>query len=112
MELYLKSQALVLAHEKADYILSVYAPLNENNINASPNKIYDAIQTETPVIINAEVKISDWVRTKRIGFILPKYEVNNYTAIVRGASESKKNFHLRTEVERNISPGKMKKKNF
>ena len=42
-------EAMVLAATEADYILCVYAPNNENNINASPNKIYDAIQTQKPL---------------------------------------------------------------
>jgi hypothetical protein len=56
-----------------DYILSLYEPINENNINASPNKIYDAIQAGTPVIINQEVKIATFVARQRLGYVLPSF---------------------------------------
>ena len=58
---------------EADYILSLYAPTNANNLNASPNKIYDAIQVHTPVIINAEVKVGAWVQENGLGFVLPSF---------------------------------------
>lgn len=78
-----QAQALRIAAEKADYILCVYAPVNDNNINASPNKIYDAIQTQTPVIINAEVKVSDFVKVNKIGFVLDHYRPADYISLAR-----------------------------
>ncbi|MCU0340785.1 MAG: hypothetical protein MUE30_12945 [Spirosomaceae bacterium] len=56
-----------------DYILSVYEPINDNNLNASPNKIYDAIQAQTPVIINAEVKVSNFVEANGLGVVLATF---------------------------------------
>ena len=52
-ELLSQYEAIKLS-EKVDYIICVYEPKNDNSINASPNKIYDAIQVQTPVIINSE----------------------------------------------------------
>jgi hypothetical protein len=63
---------------QCDYILSLYEPKNENNINASPNKIYDAIQAQTPVIINGEVKIAGFVKTHDIGYVLPSFYTVDY----------------------------------
>ena len=91
--------ALELAQTKADYILCVYAPINENNINASPNKVYDAIQTETPLIINAEVKISGWVREKGIGFILPQYDVADYKKLYYDLQKDKNGFSFSKELK-------------
>jgi hypothetical protein len=56
-----------------DYILSLYEPINENNINASPNKIYDAIQAATPVVINREVKIARWVEENQLGYVMNSF---------------------------------------
>jgi hypothetical protein len=56
-----------------DYILSLYEPINENNINASPNKIYDAIQAGTPVVINREVKIARWVEENELGYVMDSF---------------------------------------
>lgn len=91
--------ALELANVKADYILCVYAPFNENNINASPNKVYDAIQTETPLIINAEVKISKWVKQKGIGFIVPKYKVSNFYNLYNELTKAKNTFSFSKELK-------------
>jgi hypothetical protein len=57
-----------------DYILSLYEPLNQNNINASPNKVYDAIQAQTPVIINREVKVASFVERHGIGYVLDSFD--------------------------------------
>ncbi|HEY5462808.1 MAG TPA: hypothetical protein VIJ95_06080 [Hanamia sp.] len=94
-----QQSALELAQRKADYILCVYAPINENNINASPNKVYDAIQTETPLIINAEVKISDWVKQKRIGFILLQYNVTDYSSLYNNLQAAKNTFSFNSELK-------------
>ena len=85
-------KALELARTKADYILCVYAPINENNINASPNKVYDAIQTQTPLIMNAEVKVSEWVLDKGIGFIFPEYKVEDYNELYNCLQSAKNTF--------------------
>jgi hypothetical protein len=58
---------------ECDYILSLYEPLNQNNINASPNKVYDAIQAQTPVIINREVKVAGFVARHGIGYVLDAF---------------------------------------
>ena len=91
--------SLELAQTKSDYILCVYAPINENNINASPNKVYDAIQTETPLIINSEVKISDWVKQKGIGFILPQYNVEDYPVLYNNLHAAKNTFNFNSELK-------------
>ena len=92
--------ALELAQTKADYILCVYAPINENNINASPNKVYDAIQTETPLIINAEVRISDWVKEKGIGFVLPEYKVADYSKLYFDLQRDKNKFSFNADLKK------------
>lgn len=67
-----QTETMKLASE-CDYILSVYEPINENNLNASPNKIYDAIQANTPVVINQEIKISGFVRDQNLGHVMPSF---------------------------------------
>jgi len=58
-----------------DAIYCYYAPLNSNMINASPNKIHDALAVGRPVLINAEVLISSWVSEHAIGYVCPYDEV-------------------------------------
>lgn len=72
-----QNQANFLASQ-CDYILSLYDPVVKNNIYASPNKIYDAIQTGTPLIINGEVLVSDYVLKNGLGVVISgfyNYEV-------------------------------------
>jgi hypothetical protein len=76
-----QAEALRIAAEQADYILCVYAPVNDNNINASPNKIYDAMLTRTPVIMNAEVKVSAFAQEQQLGYVMPSYACADYALL-------------------------------
>ncbi|MFR0677343.1 hypothetical protein [Dysgonomonas mossii] len=87
-----QKDALLFTNQYADYILCTYAPINENNINASPNKVYDAILTNTPLIINSEIKISEWVRVKDLGCIIPKYNVVDFSHLYKELCDKKKHF--------------------
>lgn len=73
-----QKDALLMAAEFADYILCMYAPLNTNNINASPNKVFDSILVDTPIIINEEVKISKWVKDHNVGLVIDNYDVSDF----------------------------------
>jgi len=74
-----QEEALTIAAHDADYILCVYAPNSENNINASPNKIYDAIQTRKPLITNKEIKVSKFVKDNNLGIVIEDY--NNFDSV-------------------------------
>lgn len=91
--------ALEIAQQTADYILCVYAPINQNNINASPNKVYDAIQTSTPLIINAEIKVSQWVKDNRIGFVMDQYNVEDYSKLYTELKNAKYSFSFSEETK-------------
>ncbi len=96
-------EAMKLAASQADYILCVYAPVHDNNINASPNKIYDAIQTKTPVIINREVRIADFVRRHKIGYIMPSYEVQDYHILADDLVRRRRDYHFPKEMVRDFT---------
>ncbi|MDJ1484959.1 hypothetical protein QNI16_30950 [Cytophagaceae bacterium YF14B1] len=83
---------------QCDYILSLYEPVNENNINASPNKIYDAIQAGTPVIINQEVKISSFVKEHNLGYIMSSFYDSDYKQILDNWLRLKKNYVFDTQL--------------
>jgi hypothetical protein len=63
--------------------LCLYESNIVNNIYASPNKIYDGIKVGTPVIINQEVLVSDFVREQKLGYILPSYNPTDVTQVLR-----------------------------
>jgi hypothetical protein len=77
---------------KADYIICVYEPSNDNNINASPNKIYDAIQIQKPVIMNSEIIVSKFVGKMKIGYIIKDYNDINYEKLYYDLKAKKGSF--------------------
>lgn len=82
-----------------DYIMSLYEPVNDNNINASPNKIYDAIQAQTPVIINAEVKIAKFVKKNKIGYVMDSFYESNYNRLLSELKTRKKTFAFNSDLQ-------------
>lgn len=62
--------------ESIDFLLCIYPVNNLNNIYASPNKIYDATLTRTPVVINKQVKVSSLVEELRIGLVYDETSEN------------------------------------
>lgn len=92
-----QEEASEVAATQVDYILSVYEPCNENNINASPNKIYDAIQTKTPVIINKEVKVSKFVAEKNLGLVMDSYYEFDKEGLIEELIRKKHTFKFKEE---------------
>jgi hypothetical protein len=90
--------ALKIAAIEADYVLCVYEPNSEIHINASPNKIYDAIQTRTPVIINREVKVSEFVSKNNIGVVLDSYYEFEPRKLYRVLDESRADFNISEDM--------------
>lgn len=69
-----QDEILDLMRTKMDWVFCMYKPINSNNINASPNKVYDAIHTGCGIIINSEVKLSNFVIKEKIGIVIKNYE--------------------------------------
>jgi hypothetical protein len=95
-----QAEALKVAAAEADYILCVYEPKNLNTINASPNKIYDGIHTQTPLIINREVKIAALVQELNIGIVVPQYEVEDFVALTKEMRNRKHGFTFSESLKR------------
>jgi hypothetical protein len=62
-----------------DLVVAIYPQSNMNNYNASPTKLYDAIMSKTPVIMNRWVRISSFVEEINAGMVveLNSIGVNN-----------------------------------
>lgn len=56
--------------------LAYYAPEIINNIYASPNKVYECMMTQTPVLTNSECVVAKFVEDRKIGLSAPYYDVN------------------------------------
>jgi hypothetical protein len=67
-----------------DYLLAIYPGDNVNNVNASPNKIYDAIHTRTPLIMNRGIGVAETVSALGIGYVFEHGQDIDY----RGLSET------------------------
>jgi hypothetical protein len=83
--------------------MCVYAPHHTNNIFASPNKVYDGILTKTPIIMNPEVVISQFVQDSQTGFILDAYEVNDFLQLAKELKERYTAFHIPDELAKRYS---------
>lgn len=94
-----QEESLTIAAEEGDYILCVYAPNNENNINASPNKIYDAIQTATPVIINREIRIAAFVEQQAIGITFGDYYHFDEHALIKELKAKRNTFNFSEDLQ-------------
>jgi hypothetical protein len=99
----LQADALQIAAVEADYILCAYAPINENTINASPNKIYDSIQVRTPVIINEDIIVPDVVIKYQTGVIIPKYDVTDPEKLVNELIARKGTFKFDDQLIENFT---------
>lgn len=53
-----------------DMLYCVYSSDDENNQNAFPNKFFESIVTETPIIVNHNTKMAEFVAEKRIGLVV------------------------------------------
>lgn len=53
---------------EVDGVFAFYEPSSENNLNASPSKLYDAMMAGVPLIINDEVAIARRIESSGLGF--------------------------------------------
>ena len=95
-----QKDVLLMTAEYADYILCVYAPLNTNNINASPNKVFDSIMVDTPIIINEEVKISQWVKDHNVGLVIENYDVSDFEQLYHQLIKYRGKFNYSNELKK------------
>ncbi len=105
-----QKEATEIAATDVDYIMCCYEPSNQNNINASPNKIYDAIQTHTPVIINGEVKVSSFVKDKNIGVVLKSFYDYNVDDLCNELMDKRQTFDFNEDNANTYSWESIEKK--
>ena len=94
-----QKEALEMARNEADYIMCTYKPITVNNIYASPNKIFDAIQIETPIIINAEASVSKFVRDNGIGWVMKDYDLELNSDIIDSLIRTKCTYSYSDEMK-------------
>ena len=67
-----------------DAIFAYYEPGNAYMVNASPNKVYDAMAVGRPVLINREVRLARWVEEARVGYTCDYRDVNCLRSVLAG----------------------------
>lgn len=65
-----------------DAVFAYYALISKNNLNASPNKIHDAMSIGRPIILNSEVKISSFVIEHETEWTCPYHDVDELKRII------------------------------
>lgn len=71
-----QEEILDLMNSEINWVFCLYEPINENNINASPNKIFDAIHTNCGIIVNSELAIANLVQNNNWGLVINSYYDN------------------------------------
>jgi glycosyltransferase involved in cell wall biosynthesis len=83
-------QPRVLALSQAcDAVFCFYAPLTPNDINASPNKLYDAMMVGRPVIINAETRVARFVAAHELGYVVRYDDTDGLRMVVRSLRDAR-----------------------
>ena len=67
-----QAEANQIIAREVDFILAIYPDGNLNNYYASPNKLYDAIHCQTPLVIGDNVKVSEFVSQHNLGLVINK----------------------------------------
>lgn len=76
---HMKQEDVIQFCSTMDCIVMIYPNNNVNNVFASPNKIYDAIIAQTPVVSVEDIAITKFVLEKKIGVSITRKEVNRPT---------------------------------
>jgi hypothetical protein len=105
-----QSEVIKIAATQIDFILCLYAPVNQNNINASPNKIFDGIQSGTPVIINAETEVAEFVSRFGLGYVLPSFSMKDYWGLYQELLRFKKRYRPNLSLKLQTSWERVEKK--
>ena len=92
-----QDEANELLFNESNFILCIYPFNNLNNIYASPNKIYDAILTKTPVIMNSEIKVSNFIQKFNLGYIF-NFSNLNFQTISEDLINKKDSYSLNNSI--------------
>jgi glycosyltransferase involved in cell wall biosynthesis len=84
---------------KSDLVFCYYSPETINNINASPNKIYEALALGRKVLINSETIVSQWVAETNLGYIIPYYDIQKLRDILLFLSVNKDALNLQLKFK-------------
>lgn len=70
-------------YNESDAVCSFYDPASPIHVNASSNKLFDAMMSARPVIINNEIKMAKLVDDLNCGYTCPYNDVDKLIEILR-----------------------------
>jgi len=79
----------------ADLTLALYDPGIPNNVYASPNKLFEAMASGIPIIVNENTSMANIVRKENCGIIIP---YGNKESLIEAISCLKDNKGLRKRL--------------
>lgn len=93
-----QEEANAIIAREVDYIVAIYPRGNLNNYYASPNKLYDAIHTRTPLIIGDNVKVSEFVAKNGLGLVVNETQLTDPSALGALLLEKRTDFVIDSEL--------------
>jgi glycosyltransferase involved in cell wall biosynthesis len=85
----LTARQALQAAAQCDAVFCYYAPIHEYMINASPNKVFDAMAVGRPVIINEEVRLAAWATAEGIGVTVPYRDVTALRKVIENLANAR-----------------------
>ena len=79
----------------ADLTIALYNPEIPNNRYASPNKLFEAMASKIPIIVNENTSMADIVRKEKCGIVIP---YGNEEALIWAVSRLRDDFSLKKRL--------------
>lgn len=96
-------QKMMLYTTHADIGLTLDKPSNINYLYSLPNKIFDYVQANTPIIGSNLVEVSKIIKNNKVGIIIDSV---NPESIIKSVLEIQENQNLLNELKRNCEIAK------
>lgn len=108
------SEVMQLAVQ-CDATFAYYAPQSQNNIYASPSKVFEAMCVGRRNIINSETRISTWITARDLGYSAPYADVSALSEIFHLLGKERKSIalssgHIRSTYLNEFSWAQMEKR--
>lgn len=98
MDLYLDGvpyEEIVKGTLNADLTIALYDPSIPNNKYASPNKLFEAMASKIPIIVNENTSMAEIVRKEKCGMVIP---YRNEEALIWAISRLKNDLNLQKRL--------------
>jgi glycosyltransferase involved in cell wall biosynthesis len=83
-------------------VVALYKPSTQNNVLASPNKLYDALCIGRPIVINRETSVSQWVDEQDVGYLVTYGDAGELDQVVSRLKENAANMDVKARYLREV----------